>query len=164
MSVIVIMGVAGSGKSLVAARLADRLAVPFCEGDDLHPAANIARMHAGIPLDDAARAPWLARVAAWIGEHPAGGVVTCSALRRGYRDRLRQDQAVVPSFVLLDPSRAVLARRLAARHGHFMPASLLDSQLATLEPPGPDEHPMAVDVAGTVAEIADDILRRIGAA
>lgn len=138
--VIVVMGVSGSGKSVVGTLLARRLAVPFCEGDELHPAANVAKMKAGHPLDDHDRAPWLDRIAAWIADQRGGGVVSCSALKRAYRDRLRRGQTVAPTFVLLDPPRAVLARRLAGRTGHFMPASLLDSQLATLERPAPDGH------------------------
>ncbi len=139
MPVVVIMGVAGSGKSIVGRRLSVRLNVPFCEGDDLHPAANIAKMKMGNPLDDADRAPWLARVACWMKDHPAGGVVTCSALRRRYRDRLREGQLVSPLMVLLNPPRVVLQSRLEGRKGHFMPAGLLDSQLRTLELPSPNE-------------------------
>jgi gluconokinase len=143
--VVVIMGVSGSGKSTVAALLADRLGVPFCEGDALHPPANIAKMAAGHPLDDADRAPWLDSVHAWMGEHRDGGVVSCSALKRRYRDRLREGLRPPPAFVLLDPPRAVLERRLAARHGHFMPADLIGSQLDTLERPLADEHALRLE-------------------
>jgi len=120
MPVIVIMGVSGSGKSVVGRALSVRLNVPFCEGDNLHPAANIAKMKMGNPLDDVDRAPWLARVASWIKDHPGGGVVTCSALRRRYRNRLREDQLVLPSMVLLDPPPAVVKWRLDGREVHFM--------------------------------------------
>ena len=158
MSVIVVMGVSGCGKSLVGARLADRLAVPFCEGDDLHSLTNIAKMKTGRPLDDRDRAPWLARVADWIGDHEAGGVVSCSALRRGYRDRLRRGQTVAPAFVLLDPPRAVLQERLASRHGHFMPAALLDSQLTTLERPSPDERALCLAEDAPPDRLVDEII------
>jgi gluconokinase len=147
---VVVMGVSGSGKTTVGAALADALGLGFVDGDSLHPAANVAKMAAGIPLDDADRAPWLDA----IGEVLAAGpvVVACSALKRAYRDRLR---AAAPSLrlVFLDGSRALLASRMAARPGHFMPTSLLDSQRATLEPPGLDEHPLTVDVATPVPEL-----------
>lgn len=146
--VLVVMGVSGSGKSTVAKPLAARLGWPFQEGDDLHPAANVAKMKAGIALDDADRAPWLDAVATWIrGRMTAdsGGVVTCSALRRAYRDRLRKaGDGVI--FVYLEGSKTVIAERVANRHGHFMPPALLDSQFATLEPPTPNEHPIVVDI------------------
>ena len=134
------MGVSGSGKSTIAALLADRLGWDFAEGDSFHPAANVEKMSAGVPLTDADRRPWLDAIAEWIDrELEAGrdGVVTCSALKRSYRDRLRRPGV---RFVFLDPSRDELERRLAGRAGHYMPASLLDSQLTALEPPTPDEH------------------------
>lgn len=129
------MGVAGSGKTTLGAALAAQFGAPFVDADDLHPAANVAKMARGEALGDADRAPWLERVA----EALAGGpvVVACSALKRAYRDRLRRAGGV--RFLHLDAPREVLAARLAGRRGHFMPASLLDSQLATLEVPGPDE-------------------------
>lgn len=142
---VVVMGVSGSGKSTVAIELARRLGVPFCEGDDLHPPANVAKMKAGEPLDDADRAPWLAALNDWMHAHREGGVVSCSALRRRYRDRLREGLEPPPAFVLLDPPRAVLERRMAARRDHFMPASLLDSQLATLERPEADEQALRLE-------------------
>ena len=143
--VLVVMGVSGSGKSSVGSRLAQRLGWDLAEGDDFHPAANVAKMAAGQPLTDADREPWLAAVAAWIdAELQAGrrGVITCSALKRSYRDRLRRADV---RFVYLRVARAELERRLANRPGHFMPASLLDSQLAALEPPGADEAALTVD-------------------
>ena len=143
---VVVMGVSGSGKSTLGEAMADRLGVPFCEGDALHPARNVAKMHAGQPLDDADRAPWLDRVNAWLREQRAGGVASCSALRRAYRDQLRDGLTDPLLFVLLDPSRAVLLRRLSTRTGHFMPLSLLDSQLATLERSGADER--ALELTG----------------
>ena len=147
---VVVMGVSGSGKTTVGAALADALGLRFVDGDALHPAANVAKMAAGIPLDDADRAPWLDAVGALLAAGPV--VVACSALKRTYRDRLR---AAAPDLdlVFLDGSRELLASRTAARPGHFMPASLLDSQLATLEPPTADEHPVTVDVAAPVDQI-----------
>ena len=133
------MGVIGSGKTTVSEALAHRLGVPFCEGDALHPVTNIAKMRAGIPLDDEDRAPWLARVNAWLRGHPAGGVASCSALTRRHRDRLRNGLPVPLRLVVLEPPREELERRLKHRAGHFAPVGLLDSQLATLEPPGQDE-------------------------
>ncbi len=136
------MGVSGAGKSVVGARLAAALGAPFCEGDALHLPENVARMRAGVALTDADRAPWLDRVAGWLAEHP-GGVASCSALKRSYRDRLRQ-AAPDACFVLLDLPEAELAERLANRPAHFMPAALLSSQLATLERPEADERAVIV--------------------
>ncbi len=162
--VLVVMGVSGSGKSTVAKPLAERLGWPFQEGDALHPAANVAKMKAGIALDDADRAPWLAAIADWIAERlraGSGGVVTCSALRRVYRDRLRQagDRVI---FVYLEGSRAVIAARLAQRHGHFMPAVLLDSQFSTLEAPTADEHAIVDDIEQPLDRQVDEIVAAIG--
>jgi gluconokinase len=147
---VVVMGVSGTGKSTVGRALADALGVPFVEGDDLHPPANVAKMAAGIPLTDADRAPWLDLVAARLAGTPA--VVACSALRRIYRDRLRSEAPDL-ALVFLHGTREVLAARMTERPGHFMPTSLLDSQLATLEPPAPDENALAMDVVLTPAEI-----------
>ncbi len=155
MAMIVVMGVSGSGKTSVAAALAKRLAVPFLEGDTLHSDANHAKMAAGLPLDDADRAPWLAAVADWMAAHPAG-VVACSALRRAYRDRLREG-APAARFVLLHPPPAVLEARLAQRTGHFMPPSLLPSQLATLEMPDADERALVLADDFTVAVAVERI-------
>jgi gluconokinase len=160
--VLVVMGVSGSGKSTVAGVLAGRLGWDFEEGDDLHPPENVAKMAAGHPLTDQDRQPWLARVAAWIREHTdAGrpGLITCSALKRAYRDLLRGEHVV---FVYLAGTREEIARRLAARHGHFMPAALLDSQFATLEEPGADERAITVDISvGATAE-ADSVITTLG--
>jgi gluconokinase len=160
--VLVIMGVSGSGKSTVAAILARQLGWDFAEGDDLHPPANVAKMAAGHPLDDEDRWPWLSMVAAWIRQHTAGGrpgIVTCSALKKSYRDVLRGDQVV---FVYLAGSRGQVAARMAARHGHFMPVAMLDSQLETLEPPTPEERVITIDITGSAAEEAEKIIERLG--
>lgn len=158
---VVLMGVAGSGKSTVGRLLAQRLGWDFCEGDTLHPAANVAKMAAGQPLTDTDRWPWLALVRSWIDEHltaERAGVITCSALKRAYRDVLRDPQVV---FVHLSGTREQLAGRLATRRGHFMPESLLDSQLAALEPPGADEQALTVDVGATPREQAAAIVQAL---
>ncbi len=155
--VIVMMGVSGSGKSTVGAMLAKRLGCPFEEGDDLHPLANIAKMSAGIALDDTDRAPWLAAVGHWIAERGDGwGVVSCSALKRDYRDALRAAGRPTLGFVLLDTDEATLRDRLVHRT-HFMPVSLLDSQLATLERPGTDERALTLQEQGGTAAACDAI-------
>lgn len=152
---LVVMGVSGSGKSTVGAALAQRLAVPFADADDLHPAANIAKMTAGVPLDDDDRRPWLAIIGEWLAAHEQeGGVMSCSALKAWYRDLLREHAPRV-GFVHLAGSREVIARRQASRPGHFMPASLLDSQFAILEPLGPEEHGVVIDVDQPVDAIVD---------
>jgi gluconokinase len=156
---LVVMGVSGSGKSTVARLLADRLGRPMAEADEFHPEANIAKMSAGIPLTDADREPWLLALRDWISEHDAAGqgtVVTCSALKRSYRDLLRGASARV-RFVHLSGSREVIGERLASRSGHFMPPSLLDSQFADLEPLGEDEDGITVDVTATPEQIADRV-------
>ena len=152
---VVVMGVSGSGKSTVGRAMADWLGVPFCEGDALHAASNVAKMHAGLPLDDADRAPWLARINGWLRSQPCGGVASCSALRRVYRDRLRNGLADRLLFVVLDPPRAVLLRRLTMRTDHFMPVSLLDSQLATLERPSADERALRLTGDKPVKAVVD---------
>jgi gluconokinase len=150
---IVAMGVSGSGKSTVGAALAQRLRVPFADADDFHPPANIAKMTAGHALDDADRHPWLEAIGAWLHEHAeGGGVMSCSALKRAYRDQLR-GHAATTEFFHLEGSREVIARRQASRPGHFMPASLLDSQFATLEPLAPDERGQVVDVDQSIDAI-----------
>jgi gluconokinase/shikimate kinase len=159
--ILVLMGVSGCGKSTVAGVLAGRLGWPLAEGDDLHPPANVAKMAAGHPLTDTDRAPWLALVRRWIDERDAAGqsgLVTCSALKRSYRDALRTDSVV---FVYLHGTREQLLARLTGRHGHFMPASLLDSQLATLEPPGADERALQIAITASPAVQADEIVERL---
>lgn len=160
--VLVVMGVTGTGKSTVAGLLAGHLGWELEEGDDLHPPANVAKMSAGIPLTDEDRWPWLDIVAGWIdGQIDAGvaGIVTCSALKRVYRDRLRRPNVI---FVHLTGSAEVIAGRLSARLDHFMPTTLLESQVATLEVPGADEQVITVDVAGTPSEQVAHVLHELG--
>ena len=157
--VLVLMGVSGCGKTTVAQILAQRLQWAFEEGDALHPQANVDKMAAGHALDDADRAPWLARVAEWVENRlDAGecGVITCSSLKRAYRALIgRRGHGV--EFVYLHGSRELIAARLATRHGHFMPTSLLDSQFATLEEPAADEPAIRVEIGAAPEQIADDI-------
>ena len=161
--VLVVMGVAGTGKSLVAATLAKRLAWELGEGDDLHPAENVAKMASGQPLTDEDRWPWLDKVAAWIDDHAAAGrpaIMTCSALKKAYRDRLRGPGV---AFVHLHGSRDLLAARLAARRDHYMPGSLLDSQLEALQPLEADENGIVVELdSKSPDEEADEIITRLG--
>lgn len=157
MTVVVLMGVAGSGKSTVGRLLAEQLEWPFQEGDLLHPPGNVAKMAAGHPLTDDDRWPWLTRIHEWISAHP-DGVITCSALKRRYRDVLREPHV---RFVHLAASEDDLLARLATRPEHFMPAVLLDSQLADLEPPDPDEQAITV-AAAEPAEQVSEIIRSVG--
>lgn len=156
----VAMGVCGSGKSSVGALLAAALGVRFLEGDDFHPPANVEKMRAGIPLDDEDRAGWLDRLAAEIAAAAAAGeglVLSCSALKRRYRDRLR---AADPGlrFAHMEGERELIARRMLARAGHYMPLSLLESQLATLEPLQADEAGLRLDIRQDPAQLVADIL------
>jgi gluconokinase len=159
----VVMGITGSGKSSVGAALAQRLGVDFVEGDDYHPPENVRRMASGIPLTDDDRAGWLQALATRIREAKDAGtglVLTCSALKRSYRDVLRT-AAPELQFVFLKGPRAVIAERLAGRRGHFMAASLLDSQLATLEEPSSDEHAWVCDIRESAEEIVDGVARAV---
>lgn len=160
---LIVMGVSGSGKTTIGEALAAHFGADFIEGDRLHPAANVAKMSAGIPLDDADRLPWLQAIGARLAEadgRPAGVVAACSALKRSYRAILTGATRRRTSFVFLDGSHALLAERMKLRTGHFMPASLLDSQLATLERPGADEDVIRLDLDGDVdAELAAAIAR-----
>ncbi|MBD3931509.1 gluconokinase [Streptomyces chumphonensis] len=152
------MGVSGSGKTTVGTRLAERLAVPYAEADDFHPPGNVAKMAAGTPLTDEDRAPWLDAIAEWLaGRGGAGGVVTCSALKRRYRDRLRSAAPGV-FFLHLDGSPELVARRLGERRGHFMPPSLLRSQFDALEPLHEDEPGAAVGIDGSPEETVERAL------
>jgi gluconokinase len=156
-SPIVVMGVSGSGKSTVGAALAQRLRVPFADADDFHPPANIAKMTAGQPLDDDDRYPWLEAIGQWLAERcdDGGGVMSCSALKRKYRDQLRRHCAGV-EFLHLSGAPDVISKRQASRPGHFMPASLLASQFATLEPLESDERGIAIDVDQNIDSIVDN--------
>lgn len=161
--VAVVMGVSGSGKSTVAALLAAALGCQFQEGDDLHPPENVEKMRGGTPLTDADRTPWLRKIAEEIdGWRARGecGVVTCSALKRSYRDTIIGDRHDVV-LVYLKGSPDLIYRRMIARHGHFMPMALLDSQFATLEEPTPDEHPIVIDIGGRPADIAHEIVLQL---
>lgn len=158
---LVVMGVSGSGKSTAGAALAQRLRVPYGDADDFHPPENIAKMTAGEALDDDDRRPWLEAIGRWLEEHD-DGVVTCSALKRAYRDLLREHRPDV-LFVHLHGDREVIARRQATRPGHFMPASLLDSQFATLEPLEDDERGLVVDVGPPVDRVVEEIDDRLAA-
>ncbi len=158
---IVVMGVAGCGKSTVGARLGAVLGVPFRDADEFHPPANIAKMTAGVPLEDSDRWPWLDAIGAAIHDAPGGVVVACSALRRVYRDRIRAAAGRRVTFVFLDGGKSTVAARLGGRTGHFMPPSLLDSQFATLEPPTPDEHPIVVSVELPVEAEVQKVVERL---
>jgi len=160
--VIVIMGVSGSGKSTVAGILAGQLGWDLEEGDDLHPDENIAKMSQGIPLTDDDRQPWLETIASWIIEHSMAGVpgiITCSALKKKYRDILRERDVV---FVFLSGSKDLIGRRLSMRLDHYMPPSLLDSQVAALEPPEPDENALTIDAGRSPAQEASEIVNALG--
>ena len=162
-TVLVVMGVSGSGKTTIAALLAGRLGWEYADADQFHSPGNIRKMHGGTPLTDHDRSPWLATMAAWIdatrrvGRH---GVLACSALKRAYRDTLVAGQHDV-RIIYLRGDKALIANRQAARHNHFMPATLVDSQFATLEEPGEDEHPLIVSVAPRPPTIVDTIYARI---
>jgi gluconokinase len=156
-SPVVVMGVSGSGKSTVGAALAQRLRVPFADADDFHPPANIAKMTAGEPLDDEDRYPWLEAIGEWLAARTSGGVMSCSALKRQYRDQLRLHRADV-EFLHLAGSTEVIGRRQASRPGHFMPAALLASQFQTLEPLEDDERGVVIDVNQDIDSIIEDYL------
>jgi carbohydrate kinase (thermoresistant glucokinase family) len=160
MTVLVLMGVSGSGKTALAEALVARLGWRFQEGDALHPAANVEKMRSGRPLDDADRWPWLDRIAAWIDARLAAGesgIITCSALKRAYRARIIGGRPDV-RLLFLTASPALLAERVAGRKHEYMPASLLASQLAALEPPGADENPVVLTVDRPVAELVEQVV------
>jgi len=164
MMIVVLAGVAGSGKTAVGKVLAARLGWEFEDTDALHSPAEITKMHAGVPLTDADRWPWLETVAAWLDERIAAGtpaVVACSVLKRSYREFLYRGRPAV-QIVMLQTDRATLAARLIARRGHFFPAKLLQSQLADLEMPDHDERTLVVPAVRSPAAIADEIIRRLG--
>jgi gluconokinase len=158
--IVIVAGVSGSGKTTVGAMLAGRLNWQFADADAFHPARNVAKMRAGVPLSDEDRWPWLCAIAAWMDERIAAGqpaVVTCSALKRAYRDLLL-DGRPRAWLVFLTVDREQLLHRLATRHGHFFPARLLDSQLAAVEPPQPDEHAVVLTETGDPAQTVDQII------
>jgi gluconokinase len=160
--VIVVMGVSGSGKTTVGEALAKRLGVKFRDADEFHPKSNVEKMSTGVPLTDEDRWPWLDAIGAALRDAPEKGiVVSCSALRRVYRDRILRAAKRPLTFVHLDGPKALLAERLKTRKGHFFPASLLDSQLATLEPPAPDEPAIRVSIEPGVDEIVATILKKL---
>jgi carbohydrate kinase (thermoresistant glucokinase family) len=162
-TIVVVMGVSGSGKTTVSALLSAALGCQFQEGDDLHPARNVEKMRGGTPLEDADRMPWLHKIAEKIDGWRArseSGVLTCSALKRSYRDIIIGNRPDV-RLVYLRGSYDLIRRRMAARHEHFMPVALLDSQFATLQEPTSDEHPIVVDADSRPAEIATEIVRQL---
>lgn len=162
-TVVFVMGVSGSGKSTIGSRLAARLGWPYADADDFHPPANIAKMRAGTPLTDEDRRPWLAAMADWLSRQLAAGrcaATSGSALKRRHRDFLRAGRPSV-RFVYLRGDRRLIAERLAARTGHFFPASLLDTQFRELEPPAPDEGVLAVSVDKDPEEITTEIIQRL---
>ncbi|MFZ4289714.1 gluconokinase [Variovorax sp. HJSM1_2] len=164
--ILVVMGVSGCGKSTVGAALAQALDLPYLEGDDFHSAENVARMAAGTPLTDADRQGWLGILAqrlALAAQQNQGLVLSCSALKQRYRDMLRQGAPNL-GLVYLHGDRAVLMQRMSSRGKHYMPSSLLDSQLQTLEPPGPEEGALAFSVERPVAEIVSVVLAAVAAA
>jgi gluconokinase len=161
---IVVMGVSGSGKTTVAEGISAMTGLTFAEADGFHPPANVELMRAGVPLDDGHRWPWLRELAGWMADRAAEGVSTvlaCSALKRSYRDVLRQGPPSV-DFVFLHGSAEVIRDRMSRRAGHYMPASLLDSQIATLQPPGPDERVLTLDVASTPEELVSAAVHGLG--
>lgn len=173
LTALVVMGVSGSGKSVIGKALADRLQWPYADGDAFHSPENVAKMAAAIPLTDADRWPWLDAVEHWMGKQLRAGsncVVGCSALRKSYRDRLRtaadgvRDGSV--RFVFLDVGYELLRQRLIARHAHFMRANMLDSQLATLEPPTVAEHAITIPITANVEAslTVDEIIAAVGPA
>jgi gluconokinase len=162
--IVIVAGVAGSGKTTVGTQLATRLGWRFADADGFHSAANVAKMRAGIPLTDEDRAPWLRAITSWMDDIEAvgeSGVITCSALRRRYRDELLSGRPAA-TMVFLEVSREDLVQRLSHRAGHFFPEKLLDSQLAAVEPPAPDERVLTLLEDGDPAQMVDEIVTRLG--
>ena len=160
---IIVMGVAGCGKSSVGTRLAETLGLPYQEGDDLHPQTNIAKMSAGTALNDDDRWPWLDRIGEILADHAESGIVlTCSSLKKSYRDRLRVAAGGTLAFVFLDGSKSLLTQRMGNREGHFMPTSLLESQLATLERPDKETGVVVVNIDNTPEVITNLAIDGLG--
>lgn len=157
----VAMGVSGCGKSSVGAAVAKELGITYIDGDDLHPPENIAKMSRGIPLTDADRAPWLVRVGQRLAAFDGPVVIGCSALKRSYRDIVRDKAGESVCFLHLEGSRETLSERMAKRSGHFMPVSLLESQLATLEPPGLGETAITADIDQPFDQLVDSLVTKI---
>lgn len=160
-SPVVVMGVSGSGKSTVGAALAQRLRVPFADADDFHSEANIAKMTSGQALNDDDRRPWLDTIGAWLADHSDGAVMSCSALKRAYRDQLRAHCEGV-EFLHLAGTPEIIGRRQASRPGHFMPPSLLASQFETLEPLAADENGIAINVDQDIDSIVQEYVSLTG--
>lgn len=158
---MILMGVAGSGKSTVGEALARQLGATYYDGDDLHPQSNIEKMSRGEPLTDDDRWPWLTKVGERLGEADGMLIIGCSALKRAYRDHIREKAGAPVVFIHLAGSRKVIESRMGARTGHFMPTSLLDSQFATLEVPSADEHAVTVDIDQTLDDIVNDIVEKL---
>jgi gluconokinase len=164
LTAIVVMGVSGAGKSTVGQLIATQLGAPFRDADSFHPPANVAKMSSGQPLTDEDRWPWLNAIAAWIAEHRAAGttcVVTCSALKRVYRDIVTGNQRADVRIVYLKGDFDLIAARLASRKGHFMPPALLKSQFETLQEPAPDEHAITAPIDATPEEIAARVVAQL---
>jgi carbohydrate kinase (thermoresistant glucokinase family) len=159
--ILLLMGVSGSGKTTIGAMLAGRLGWTYAEADDFHPPANVEKMHAGVPLTDDDRRPWLEATANWMKSQDGPAVVTSSALKRKYRDLLRAGRPDL-RLVYLDGSRDLIGKRMSARHGHFFPQQLLDSQFSDLETPGPDENPLIVSIDHAPEQIVQEVLDRTG--
>jgi gluconokinase len=158
---IIVMGVAGSGKSSVGVALAAAMGASYIDGDDLHSAENIAKMSAGIALTDDDRWPWLTRIGDTLAQHPGTILIGCSALKRVYRDLIRKTAGSPVTFIHCAGSRALIAERMAKRPGHFMPTSLLDSQFAALEPPGADEAAITLDIATPLLDLVAKTLTQL---
>jgi gluconokinase len=159
---IIVMGVSGCGKTTAGEALARHLRVPYIEGDALHPASNVSKMASGMPLNDEDRWPWLEKIGAALKAHPGGAVVTCSSLKHIYRERLRETSGGGLQFVFLKCSKEVLEERMRARKGHFMPPSLLASQLATLEDPGGEAGVVTVNGDAEHEAIMAEIVSKLG--
>ena len=160
---LIVMGVTGAGKSTVGLAVAKKLRARYFDGDDLHPRANIEKMSRGIPLNDEDREPWLRRVGETLAQAGAPTLVGCSALKRRYRDLIRESSGENPLFLYLGGSYEVIKYRMARRTGHFMPLSLLESQLRDLEPPEIDEDAVVVDIDQPVDQLVDEIVTRLAA-